>query len=496
MRKFNKNVSNTNWASFLDEDPNTAYNNFIDEYSRVYNALNNCSSPWITPGLLKSINKKNRLYKKFITSPSLSNERKYKAYKNKLNHLIRIAKRKYYDTKFESAKNDLRTTWKLLNEVINKRKSKSPLPSSFASEGKTITDPVEIADKFCKYFTNIGPNLARAIRALNFSFSSFLGGVNHPPIIMQPTDPCELGSICSMFASWKAPGHDNISMRVIKHSFHLISAPLANIINLSLQKGIFPDKLKIAKVIPIYKADDPSHFTNYRPISLLSNFSKFFEKVMYNRMIEFAEQYNILYRCQFGFRKNYSTSHALIHLINRISSAIDQRETTVGVFLDLSKAFDTLDHQILFTKLEHYGIRDVALQWIKSYFSCRQQFVQINQTCSSMQTIKCGVPQGSILGPLFFILYINDLPKASKLTELLLFADDTSIFFSHSNPNYLENVLNNELLNIDVWLRCNKLSVNIKKTNYVTFSPSQRKLNHSFSLSFGGQPLINSKQCN
>ena len=207
-------------------------------------------------------------------------------------------------------------------------------------------------------------------------------------------------------------------------------------------------------MIPIYKADDPSHFTNYRPISLLSNFSKFFEKVLYNRMIKFSEQFNILYHCQFGFRKNYSTSHALIHLINRISSAIDQCETTVGVLLDFSKAFDTLDHQILFTKLEDYGIRDVALQWIKSYFSCLQQFVQINQTCSSMQTVKCGVPQGSILGPLFF----NDLPKASKLTELLLFADDTSIFFSHSNPNYLENVLNNELLHIDVWLRCNKLS--------------------------------------
>ena len=133
------------------------------------------------------------------------------------------------------------------------------------------------------------------------------------------------------------------------------------------------------------------------------------------------------------------------------------------IFLDLSKAFDTLDHQILFTKLEHYGIRDVALQWIKSYFSCRRQFVQIDQTCSSTQTIKCGVPQGSILGPLFFILYINDLPRASKLTEPLLFADDTSIFFSHSNPDYLETVLNNELLNIDVWLRCNKLSIMSKR---------------------------------
>ena len=181
--------------------------------------------------------------------------------------------------------------------------------------------------------------------------------------------------------------------------------------------------------------------------------------------------------------------HALIHLINGISTAIDQRETTVGVFLDLSKAFDTIDNEILFAKLEHYGIRDVALQWIKSYFSYRRQFVQINQTCSSTQTIKCGVPQGSILGPLFFILYINDLPRASKLTEPLLFADDTSIFFSHSNPNYLENVLNNELLNIDVWLKCIKPSINVQKTNYVIFRPSQRKVNHSFSLSFGCQPL-------
>ena len=289
LRKFNENVSNTNWSSLLDEDPNMAYNNFIDEYSRIYNGcfplkairgklLKNRSSPWISPGLLKSINKKNRLYQKFIRSPSLSNERIYKTYKNKLNHLIRLAKRKYYDTKFESAKNDLRTTWKLLNEVINKRKSRAPFPSSLESEGKTVTDPEEIADKFCKYFTNIGPSLAGAIRDVNASVSSFIGDVNLPPITLKPTNPGELESICSMFASRKAPGYDNISMRVIKHSFHLISAPLTNIINLSLQKGIFPDKLKLTKVIPIYKANDPSLFTNYRPISLLSNFSNFLKK--------------------------------------------------------------------------------------------------------------------------------------------------------------------------------------------------------------------------
>lgn len=232
--------------------------------------------------------------------------------------------------------------------------------------------------------------------------TSFLGSRDYPPIILKPTDTRELENICNLFSPRKAPGYDNISMRVIKHSFHLISAPLANI-NLSLSKGIFPDKLKIGKVIPIYKTEDPSLFVNYRPISLLPNFSKFFEKVMYNRLVEFAESNEIFYLRQFGFRKNHSTSHALIHLLNKISSAIDQHETTVGIFLDLSKAFDTLDDDILFTKLEHYGIRDVALQWIKSYFSHRHQFVQFNQTCSPMQTIKCGVPQGSILGPLFFI---------------------------------------------------------------------------------------------
>ena len=175
------------------------------------------------------------------------------------------------------------------------------------------------------------------------------------------------------------------------------------LINLSLTTGVFPDKLKVAKVIPIYKAENRENFSNYRPISLLTNFSKIFERVMYKRLITFVEQYEILYCYQFGFRKNHSTSMALIHLVNKITSAIDRKETTAGVFLDLSKAFDTIDHDILFDKLEHYGISGIALTWIKSYFFERKQFVEFNQTCSSEQTIKCGVPQGSILGPLIVL---------------------------------------------------------------------------------------------
>ena len=325
LHNFNESLSNIDWSKLLNQkDPNESYNGFINEYSKLFQScfplkaikgknMNKFRSPWLTPGLLKSINRKNRLYKRLITSPNKSGELQYKTYKNKLNHLIRIAKRSYYDRKFDSAKNDLKLTWKLLKEVINKRKSKSLLPSSFKAEGRSITDPTEIANRFCKYFTNIGPRLASAIPAVSSTFRSFLTGNSNTAVTLKPTTVRELENICSTFASGKAPGYDNIPMHVIKNSFHLISTPLMNIINLSLLKGIFPHKLKIAKVIPVYKADDPCLFVNYRPISLLPNFSKFFEKVMCNRLTEFAEKYELLYCCQFGFRKNHSTSQT--HLL-------------------------------------------------------------------------------------------------------------------------------------------------------------------------------------
>ena len=178
---------------------------------------------------MKAFNKKNRLFKEFVTSPSTPSETKYKAYKNKLIHLLRISKQIYNDSEFESARNYLKTTWKLSNEVINKRKNKSSLPTSFKSEGNTLTDPIEIADRFCKYFTNTGPNLARSIPSVNPSFFFYLGDNNHPSINLKPTTTSELESICGMFAPKKALAFDSIPMHVIKHSFHLISAPLTDI---------------------------------------------------------------------------------------------------------------------------------------------------------------------------------------------------------------------------------------------------------------------------
>ena len=186
---------------------------------------------------------------------------------------------------------------------------------------------------------------------------------------------------------------------------------------------------------------------------------------------------------QYGFRKKHSTYvlHLLIHLCDKITSAIERKEFTIGIFLDLSKAFDMVNHDILFDKLWHYGIRGVGLTWMKSYLANTLQFVQYNNSCSSYKVIQCGVPQGSILGPLLFLLYINDIGDVSNILELILFADDTN-FFSHNDLYSLTNIVNCEIERLSEWFKANKLSINIKKSNYMIFKPRQKIIHNDFSI--------------
>ena len=218
---------------------------------------------------------------------------------------------------------------------------------------------------------------------------------------------------------------------------------------------------------------------------------------MHNRVLEFGNRMEILYSHQFGFRKGFSTALSLIHLVNSVASAVDRNEFAVGVFLDLSKAFDTLDHCILLTKLEHYNIRGLALEWIKSYLSNRSQNVLFNGIRSDPCFIKCGVPQGSILGPLLFVLYINDLPMSTKSTESMLFADDTSIFYSSPDLETATNIVTNEQADVDLYMKANKLSVNIDKTNFVIFPSRQKSLSQPIPpILYNGVSLKKKEQLN
>ncbi len=223
------------------------------------------------------------------------------------------------------------------------------------------------------------------------------------------------------------------------------------------------------KVIPVFKSGEKNTFNNYRPISLLPKFSKVLEKLFNNRLTKYIEKYNVLFSGQYGFRKNMSVSYALIQLLENITDAIDKGEYTVGIFVDLKKAFDTINHNILIQKINFYGVRGLCANWVSSYLENRKQMVCIDDEVSQMQHCKCGVPQGSILGPTLFLLYINDIFRVSGIMKLILFADDTNMFCSGSDVNELMEMVEIELNKFSEWFIVNKLSLNLAKTSFMIF---------------------------
>ena len=259
---------------------------------------------------------------------------------------------------------------------------------------------------------------------------------------------------------------------------------------MSLKGGIFPSLNKGAYVCPIFK--DKLKCENYRQISLLSKISKIFERVMYNRIEEFLTSSNILYNMQFGFRKKFSTNHALLSIVGQIREAMDCKTYTFGVFIDLEKAFDTVKHDILSSKLNYYGIRGVANSWFTSYLFKRHQSVRINGEMSTKREITCGVPQGSILGPLLFLIYINDMNHAVCKSTIYHFADYTNLLYSCKTLKELRKIMNNDLKRLYDWLCANRLSLNTAKTEFIIFRPPWSNCENRITLSLNGTKLYES----
>ena len=307
---------------------------------------------------------------------SLRNESIYKAYKSLFESLKKKSKKNYYTKRLENYQNDIKKSWDVIKEIIVGAKStKGSFPRRMIIDGQEIFDQGKIANCFNKFFVDIGPKLASMIPESQTKFDQYLNP--HQTLMGEAnlTDD-EIKEALRSLKPNKSPGYDNISSSVVNETSDIFFTPLKYIFNLSLQQGIFPENLKIAKVSPIYKKDEEFLLTNYRPISVFLCFSKLLERIMYNCLFEYLSENSILYEKQIGFQTSHSTEHAILLLVNQLYQSFDENKFTLGISIDLRKAFDTVDHKILTKKLELYGIKDCNLIWFKNYLSNRKQFIK------------------------------------------------------------------------------------------------------------------------
>jgi hypothetical protein len=267
-----------------------------------------------------------------------------------------------------------------------------------------------------------------------------------------------------------------VSMKLVKFVAYEICNPLAHIFKLSIDLGVFPEKFKQSRVVTIFKCGDPKICDNYRPIALVNTFSKILEKMVAVDLYNHLDLNNLIYKHQYGFQRNKSTEHNLIHLTNFVGQAINEGNWCIGIFLDFKKAFDTVQHDILLRKLSKYGINGTALEWFKSYLSDRLQCVDINGYMSEFKRILMSVLQGSSLGSILFLVFINDIYYCTNL-NMYLFADDTNALAKGDNLMNLLDHVNLELKKIALWFKANKLVVNSSKTKYMIFRAKNRNIN-------------------
>ena len=476
------------------------------------------NNPWITTGIIASINKKHELHDEWDKArrkyclrnentkcnevdeachcwpcnSARDKEESFKVKRTQVKKIIHLAKRGYTCNKIDECQGDSKKMWRVINEIRGKRRKQ--IKPSFLINNERIICRRIIAQEFNNYFVSIASNLNQAYDDnLNSessrnpaSFENYLPPSTASSIYLSDCDSSEISKIISELENGKA---SDIPAHVMKMSSNVIAEHLAKLYNDCMRSGSFPETLKIGKITPIYKKDDEELLENYRPVSTLPVFGKIFEKIIYSRLYSFLVSKGIIYHNQFGFRKGHSTSHALNFSVNHIEQNLRKKKHVLGIYLDLSKAFDTLPFDKLLSKLSNYGIRGNALKLLSSYLNNRHQYVSVLGEDSEHLPVRLGVPQGSVLGPLLFLVYINDIFRCSKLGTFVLFADDTNIFICAETKEAAFQSANILLESVNKYMQCNLLHINVKKSCYMYFSPSKRQESNVENLHINGIPI-------
>ena len=406
--------------------------------------------PWITSGILKSIKRKDELYRKYINCKNINTKTaihiEYKALKNRITSLIYFSKKEHYTKYFNQYSNNIKKVWIGIKNIINIKTEDRNSPNCVEVDNQIITDNKEICNNFNDYFSSVADKiLLKNKTPIINTFEKYMPNPNPQSFVFEPSTPNEVYLLIDGLNKYKGTGPNGIPTEILQLINFIICIQLSKIYNICIVTGKQPDKLKLAHALPIFKKGSRLLVSNYRPISLLSNLNKILEKIMHKRIYAFLEKYELLYSLQFGFRSKYSTSHALIHMTEAIRSALDSGFVTCGIFVDFQKAFDTVNHEILLKKLENYGFRGVINDWFRSYLSDRKQKVVINGFESKRKTMYHGVPQGSVLGPILFLIYINDLHRCIKHCTTYHFADDTNLLNISNNYKSMQSKVNHDL---------------------------------------------------
>lgn len=451
-------------------------------------------SDWINGEIISAIKEKNKkwaTYKENLDNDQIRKD--FLSFRNDVMQQIQNLKSNYYTKEFKKCQNKPLKMWELINTLANNKIKTHPAPSKINTPLGPITNIKNICDNFNQFFASIGSVLASKITQPQLDtdiptlpFRSYMKEL----LTLSATTELEIGKIIDNLDANTSTGLDGISCKTVKCLKNLLVPKLKTCINHSLRYGYFPESLKIAKVCPIHKAGSKADTSNYRPISVLPVLSKVYEKIIYNRLHTYLESINYLSNNQFGFRTKRSTLAATIDLVTNLRSNIDNKQIGLGIFIDLKKAFDTISHSLLLQKLHDIGIRQTAYNILRSYLSNRSQVVQIGETRSNPEILTFGVPQGSILGPLLFLIYINDIDSLNLKGALTLYADDTTLFYFGTRIDNIINQAQNDLNCLYQWFRKNLLTINITKTNYIIFSSKNKIIDNHPPLYINNETLM------